>query len=439
MLVILCILMIVTFTFLIMTGKMSTMTALTIVPILFALLGGFGLEIPDMMLDGMKKVAGSAAFLLFALLFFSTMIDAGLFEPLIRRILAFSKGDPVRIAVGTSLLTLGVALDGDGVTTFLIVITAMLPLYERAKMNPAVLATITTIAFSIMSGMMPWGGPAARAMSVLGVEQADYFTPFLPTVVLAVVWVIVIAFVLGRKERSRIANGETFEQVALSNSLPPLEADPREKDRLARPHLWWVNLGLTVATMAALVTDLMPSASLFLISFVVALMLNYPSIAEQKKRLEAHASSALLIVAIVLVGGSFMGILSGTKMVDGLAAVLVSLVPQSAAGIVPALIALISIPFSFVMSNDAYFFGVVPVLAKAAGSYGVPPAEVIRAAVLAQPVHFILPLVPSTIVLLGSLNIETRTHIKMAWFWSVLTCLAFIVFALITGSLSITI
>jgi citrate-Mg2+:H+ or citrate-Ca2+:H+ symporter, CitMHS family len=125
--------------------------------------------------------------------------------------------------------------------------------------------------------------------------------------------------------------------------------------------------------------------------------------------------------------------------VDGLAAVLVSLVPQSAAGIVPALIALISIPFSFVMSNDAYFFGVVPVLAKAAGSYGVPPAEVIRAAVLAQPVHFILPLVPSTIVLLGSLNIETRTHIKMAWFWSVLTCLAFIVFALITGSLSITI
>ena len=49
--------MIVAFMALIMTKRMSVLTALIIVPIIFALLGGFGPEIGPMMLNGVKAIA----------------------------------------------------------------------------------------------------------------------------------------------------------------------------------------------------------------------------------------------------------------------------------------------------------------------------------------------------------------------------------------------
>jgi Mg2+/citrate symporter len=51
------------------------------------------------------------------------------------------------------LLSLVVALDGDGTTTYMITCAAMLPLYKRIGMNPMILATIAMLSLSIMSGM----------------------------------------------------------------------------------------------------------------------------------------------------------------------------------------------------------------------------------------------------------------------------------------------
>lgn len=87
MLALLGLLMVVTFTYLIMSKRLSPIVALTLVPIVFAVIGGFAPDLGKMMLDGLKMVAPSAALLLFAILFFGLMIDAGLFDPLIRKIL----------------------------------------------------------------------------------------------------------------------------------------------------------------------------------------------------------------------------------------------------------------------------------------------------------------------------------------------------------------
>ena len=70
-----------------------------------------------MMLDGVRALAPTAVMLLFAILFFSIMIDVGLFELVVRRVVARVRGDPCRILAGTSVLTLLISLDGDGSTT----------------------------------------------------------------------------------------------------------------------------------------------------------------------------------------------------------------------------------------------------------------------------------------------------------------------------------
>ena len=47
-----------------------------------------------MMLDGIKKLAPTGVMLMFAILNFGVMIDAGLFDPAVRTILKLVGGDP---------------------------------------------------------------------------------------------------------------------------------------------------------------------------------------------------------------------------------------------------------------------------------------------------------------------------------------------------------
>ena len=97
-------LMVVLFMFLIMTKRMSAMSALILIPLLFAVGMGFAgvakfSVIGKWALDGVKQVAPTGIMICFAILFFGVMIDAGLFEPLIKKILAAVHGDPLKSVV----------------------------------------------------------------------------------------------------------------------------------------------------------------------------------------------------------------------------------------------------------------------------------------------------------------------------------------------------
>lgn len=434
MLALLGLIMVVTFTYLIMSKRLSPIVALTVVPIVFALIGGFAPTTGKMMLDGLKMVAPSAALLLFAILFFGLMIDAGLFDPLIRKILKRVNGDPVKIAIGTALLSLLVALDGDGTTTYMITCAAMLPLYKRIGMNPMVLATVSMLSLSIMSGMSPWGGPATRAIAALGLDATAYFIPMLPTVIGGAAWVVFTAYLLGRRERARIGNVALESGGAAGGKcyIEEILGDSPTK----RPRLAYVNLVLVVAVMTALVMGVMHAAILFMIGFVLALMINYPQLELQKERILAQSGNAMTVVLLVFAAGIFAGIFSGTKMVDALAQTLVDWIPPAWGHWFPLVVAITSMPLTFVLSNDAYYFGVVPILANAAAAYGIDPVEIARASVLGQPVHLMSPLVASTLLLVGMVDRDIGDFQKATVKWAVLTSLVITAIALLTGAIS---
>lgn len=104
--------MIIVFMYLIMTKRLFPLTALILIPILFAIFGGFTADLGSIIMEGVKNIAPTGIMLIFGILFFSIMIDAGLFDPLVNLILKFVKGDPVKIALGTAFLTVLVSLDG---------------------------------------------------------------------------------------------------------------------------------------------------------------------------------------------------------------------------------------------------------------------------------------------------------------------------------------
>ena len=119
------------FLVLIMTRRLSVITALVAVPVVFAIIAGFGYkEIGEMGLAGIKQVAPTGILLMFAVLYFSVMLDAGLFDPVISLMVKSVKGDPLKVIAGTALLTMLVHLDGDGTATFMIVLSAFLPIYN---------------------------------------------------------------------------------------------------------------------------------------------------------------------------------------------------------------------------------------------------------------------------------------------------------------------
>src|SRR5215218_9127342 len=88
MLTLLAYAMVIVFMALIMTDRLSALLALILVPVAFALLGAaLGVssgDIGPMMLNGIRNLAPTGVLLLFAILYFGLMIDAGLFDPVAR-------------------------------------------------------------------------------------------------------------------------------------------------------------------------------------------------------------------------------------------------------------------------------------------------------------------------------------------------------------------
>jgi CitMHS family citrate-Mg2+:H+ or citrate-Ca2+:H+ symporter len=424
--------MVVIFMYLIMSKRMSAMTALILIPLLFAAGMGFaGVAkfslIGKWALDGVKQVAPTGIMICFAILYFGVMIDAGLFDPLIKKILEAVHGDPLKVSVGTAVLAAIISLDGDGSTTYMVTCSAMLAVHQRLGMDPLILPSVAVLQNSVMN-IIPWGGPTGRVLASLKVESGDVFTPLIPGMILGSLWVCFVAYRWGLKERARLGvmqldNSEIAAKVQVSE-------DP-EAEKLRRPDRFLMNLGLTVLLMAALMASLLPLNILFMVGTALALMINYPKLKDQQARIVANGANAMPVVAMVFAAGIFMGIMGGSKMVDAMAKSLIAAIPTSMGPHMSFISAFLSLPGTFFLTNDAYYFGVLPVLAKAAATYGISPEEMGRAALIGQGAHLLSPLVPSTYLLVGLNKIEfgdlqkrcllPAVGVSMVW---LLTCLA---------------
>ena len=422
--------MIIVFMALIMTKRMSVLTALALVPIAFGVVAGFGPKLGPMMLDGIKALAPTGVMLTFAILYFGIMIDAGLFDPVVRLVVRVVHGDPVKIVVGTAALALFVSLDGDGSTTYLITTTAMLPLYMRLKMDRLVLASVIIQAGGVMN-ILPWGGPTARAAAALKLDMGQVFPPLVPGMIVGAVWVLFVAWLLGRRERQRL--GILSESKLGDMHASMSETGNSDDASIRRPKLIWVNMLLTVALLVALIAGLLPLPVLFLVAFALALVINYPSLEEQKARIAANAGNALAVVSVIFAAGIFTGILSGTKMVDAIAGSVVALVPPALGPYLAVITGILSMPFTFFLSNDAFYFGVLPILTEAASHYGISAAEMARASLVGQPVHLLSPLVPSTYLLVGLAKVEFGDHQKFTLKWTVATSLIMLLVGVATA------
>lgn len=417
------------FLILIFSRKMSVITALVMVPLTAGLVAGFSVqELSDMMLAGIKQVAPTGILLIFAILFFAVMLDAGMFDPVIIRIVRHVKGDPLKVILGTAVLTMLVHLDGDGTATFMIVLSAFLPIYKELKINKLVLAGIVALSVGPLH-LVPWSGTSARAIAVLNSDAVHIFNPNIPSILAGIAWVILVAYIFGKRERARLG-------------IVPLNYDLKtnlneEQRGLRRPHRILINGFMTALLILTLMSGKVAAPVLFTVAGLLALWINYPKLSDQQKVLKSHGANIFLVSSLIFAAGIFSGILTGSKMIDAMAGSLVASLPAEYSHLLPLLTALTSMPASLVFTPDAYYFGVVPVLSAAAEQYQMDPLEIGRAALLGQmTVGFPLsPLTASTFLLTGLCEVDLADHQKYIFKWAFGTTVIMTLMALLTGSI----
>jgi CitMHS family citrate-Mg2+:H+ or citrate-Ca2+:H+ symporter len=391
----------------VMTKKLTPTVALIAVPTVMALVAGFGFEVGGFITNGIKTIAPTGVMFIFAILFFGILSDAGTFDPIIKKIIKAVGNDPVKIAIGTAILAMIVHLDGSGAVTFLVAIPAVLPLYDAVGMSRTSLATIVALAAGTMN-IVPWGGPTLRAATSLNVPVTDLFNPVLVPVAVGLIFVLVIAGLIGKKEKARIGN------IALANvGNSEQEVDP-EKLKLQRPKLFAVNILLIIAAIGIMISNLLPPQVVFMFAFCVAIVINYPSVKEQRARVDAHAKEALMMASVLFAAGAFTGIMKDTGMITAMSEVIVSLIPTSMGRFLPVITGVLAMPMSLLFDPDSFYFGVMPVLTSTAAQFGVDPMMVGRAAILGQmttgfPVS---PLTASTFLLIGLAGVDLGDHQK---------------------------
>ncbi|PIT19718.1 CitMHS family transporter [Snodgrassella communis] len=437
--------------FCIMSKRLSPIVALIIIPVLGAVVALYvvplcqnGLEavfphyttIPKMVLAGIAQLAPMAAMFVFAIIFFGVVSDAGMFDPIIAKILKVVGTSPKKIIIGTGVLALIAHLDGNGAVTFLITVPAMLPLYDKLGIDKKILAGITALSAGV--NFLPWTGPMIRAAGALYVDTYDLFKPLIPAQLCGLAFMVFMGWYWGRKEEKRLglvgagnAAGAAEEGSDAITHFAPKELTEEER-KLRRPHLFWPNITLVILVILGMVTTKIPPVVIFMVACCVALTLNYRKPAEQSARINAHAKGALMMASTLFAASVFTGIMGESGMLNAMAASAGQYVPDGLSSHIPFIVSLVAMPLSLVFDPDSYYFGIMPVVANIGG---FPPIQVAQASLLGQmttgfPVS---PLTPATFLLCSLCGVDLADHqkfcIPILWLASIVMAIG----AVLTG------
>lgn len=439
-------LMVIATIYLLLKGKSNPITVMIIVPVITALLVGTNFEqLGDYVGTGIETVMNNAVLFIFSIIFFGVMQDLGVFDPMVRWLLNVAGNSVIAITVVTGIIGIVAHIDGATATTVLITIPAMYPIYKKLGIRTEVLLCLTTASMGVMN-LLPWGGPVARVASVIGADANDLWLTLIPVQLFGIALIIGLAIWLGIienrrleaiSENSSMSTSSIEETISSSTNLSSSITDDNTKDELKDEHknrllfngIW------TLLVIGTLVWNQLPAYLVFMIGLSVTFIINFPSIKEQNDIFQKHAGSALMISATMLAAGVMVGIMEGTGMIEAMASVLTSIVPDILGRFTHVIFGVFAAPMGLMVSTDAYFFGFMPPILEVGAQFGVAPINTALAMLVGKNLSLMIsPLVPATFLALGLVeDVDYKAHLRFSLKYIWLASILLLIFAFGVG------
>jgi CitMHS family citrate-Mg2+:H+ or citrate-Ca2+:H+ symporter len=146
-----------------------------------------------------------------------------------------------------------------------------------------------------------------------------------------------------------------------------------------------------------------------------------------------------MMASILLAAGIFTGIMKESGMIAAIGKQAVNIIPDGFGSHLPVIMAILSMPLSFVFDPDSFYFGFLPIIAEVGSEMGLAPVTLGQAAILGQmTTGFPLsPLTPTTFLLIGLARIDLADHQRFTFKYAFLTTLIMTIIAIIIGVLPI--
>lgn len=391
--------------------------AFILLPTIAALVAGFDpLVVNKFAASGISKMVSTVSLFVFSISFFSLMSEQGVFDPIVNFLIKKAGTNVTLVLLATAAVATIGHLDGSGATTFIITITAMLPLFKKLKMDNRALMMLICVAIGVMN-VCPWGGPTIRAATVLETDPNVLWHRLLPVQGAMLVITFAIALLQSGIQKRRIRKlGLTADDTAVE------EAKADDKKVKVSAALQWYNFIIVVAVIVILMMGKMNPAYTFMLALALTLPFNLKSLKEQNGKLKNYGVAAMSMVVTLFAAGIFTGVLSGTGMLNAMASAVVTIIPPDLGRYTHFIVACFAVPLIMCLGTDSFYFGLLPVVVGIASQFGVNPMDVACVLLVAENVGVMIsPLSPAMYLGLGLLEIDVGEHIKysLAWIWGV--------------------
>ena len=392
--------------------------AFILLPTIAALVAGFDpLVINKFAASGISKMVSTVSLFVFSISFFSLMSDQGVFDPVVNFLIKKAGTNVTLVLLATAAVAVIGHLDGSGATTFIITITAMLPLFRKLKMDNRALMMLVCVAIGVMN-VCPWGGPTIRAATVLETDPNILWHRLLPVQGAMLVLTFAVAFLQSGIQKRRIKKlGLKADDTVVEEAAAVEENKPKVSTALQ-----WYNFLIVVAVIVILMMGLLNPAYTFMLALALTLPFNIKSLKEQNGKLKNYGVAAMSMVVTLFAAGIFTGVLSGTGMLNAMASAVVTVIPPDLGRYTHFIVACFAVPLIMCLGTDSFYFGLLPVVVGIASQFGVNPMDVACVLLVAENVGVMIsPLSPAMYLGLGLLEIDVGEHIKysLAWIWGV--------------------
>jgi CitMHS family citrate-Mg2+:H+ or citrate-Ca2+:H+ symporter len=126
-------------------------------------------------------------------------------------------------------------------------------------------------------------------------------------------------------------------------------------------------------------------------------------------------------------------------MMEAMAGIVQTMLPEQLGRQLPLLTGLVSMPASLLFDPDSFYFGILPLLSSTATTFGASALEVGQAAILGQMTTGfpISPLTGSTFLLVGLAGVELGDHQKKTIPLAFLVTMVMLLVSVVLGIISI--